>query len=99
MVQVSFLRLLTHPASMDGQPLTPADAWALYAGLLADPNIGFHHEPPRLARTWLSLARDIDAPPGSLYLAAFALESGLSLVTLDPVYATIPGIPAEIVAP
>ncbi len=99
MVQISFLRLLTLPASMDGAPLSPPDAWALYAGLLADPNIGFHHEPPGLTRSWLNLALDTPAPPSALYLAAFALESGLSLVSLDPVYATIPGIRSEVLTP
>ena len=98
-VQVSFLRLLSHPAAMDGAPLSSPDAWTLYAGLLADPNIGFHHEPPQLTRTWLSLARDITAAPSVLYLAAFALESELSIVTLDPAYTTIPGLEAKVVTP
>lgn len=99
MVQVSFLRLLTHAGAMDGAPLSAPDAWALYAGLLADPNIGFHHEPPRLARTWLALAHDTAAAPSLLYLAAFAMESDLSIVTLDPAYSAIPGVCAEIPTP
>ena len=99
MVQIAFLRLLTHPDAMDGSPLSAPDAWTLYAGLLADPNIGFHHEPAHLAPTWLHLARDTSAPPSVLYLAAFAIESDLSIVTLDPAYTTIPGLQANLITP
>lgn len=99
MVQIAFLRLLTHPSAMDGAPLSSSDAWALYAGLLADPNIGFHHEPRQLAPTWLTLARDTSAPPCVLYLAAFALESGLSIVTIDPAYTTISHLNANLITP
>lgn len=96
MVQVSFLRLLTHPAAMGGDPLAPAEAWGLYAGLLADPHIGFHHEPPGLARAWIGLAAGSSAPAGTSYLAAFALRSGLSVVTFDAAFAAIPGLTTEV---
>lgn len=99
MVQLAFLRLLTHPVAMDGHALSPAAAWTLYAGLLADPNIGFHHEPPDFPRFWLALATETEAPPPATYLAAFALRSELTLVTLDPVFATIADLHAEILRP
>ncbi len=95
-VQVAFFRLLTHPDAMDAEPLSATEAWALYAGLLADPNIGFCHEPPDLAQSWIPLAKNPAHPAQAMYLAAFAIRSDLSIVTLDPAFTTIPGLQAEV---
>ena len=42
-VQIALFRLLTHPDAMGGTPLSVPETWNLFAGLLADPNIGFLH--------------------------------------------------------
>lgn len=67
-------------------PLTNAEAWELYCGLVAHKRIGFVQEPPGLEGIWQALAAHKTASPKiwmDSYLAAFAVAGRYRLVTLD----------------
>jgi uncharacterized protein len=87
--QQSFLRLLTTAAvfqQLDVPPLTNAEASSVYAELLADSRIAFAEEPNQLEPLWFKLAASGRPSPKvwmDAYLAAFAISSGLQLVTMD----------------
>jgi predicted nucleic acid-binding protein len=84
-----FLRLLTTEAVLarfGNPPLTNAQAWSVYQGLLADPRIRYAGEPPGLEPVWEQLAlRDAASPKiwMDAYLASFAISVGYRLVTID----------------
>ena len=96
--QQSFLRLLTTPAVLGrfgNPPLTNAEAWQVYRGLLGDRRVAYAAEPQDLERHWQRLAaRDIAAPKIWMdgYLAAFAMTSGSQLVTIDAAFRHYEGL-------
>ena len=97
--QQAFLRLLTNAAVLGAYgnpPLTNDEAWAAYEALMADDRVGFVAvEPPGLESRWKAFAlRDTASPKlwMDAYLAAFALEAGLRLVTTDRAFHQFPGL-------
>lgn len=85
----SFLRLATTPALLKvygAEGLSNRDALVALRGFLALPQICRREEPPGIAEQWHRLAdRDTASPKVWMdaYLAAFAIQGGLRLVTLD----------------
>jgi toxin-antitoxin system PIN domain toxin len=86
--QLSFLRLLTHPAIMREEVKTQQEAWKAYDQLSGDARVSFftESEPQRVeavlrALTATSRSSHQQWPDASL--AAFARASGLTLVTFD----------------
>jgi len=85
--QLSLLRLLTTEAVMgsDGV-MTQAEAWNAYDSWLVDSRVIFLEEPANLDAAFRSLSRHRRPNPktwSDCYLAAFAVSSGLLLVTFD----------------
>jgi len=86
--QLSFLRLLTHPAIMKDQVLSPSLAWRLFDQTLEDDRIVFFEEPEATQllqefRVLTSAPRFSRAQWPDAYLTAFARVAGLTLVTFD----------------
>lgn len=85
--QLGLLRLLTTDAVMgaDG-PLTQLAAWGVFDICIGDGRTLFLEEPPTIESRFRSLTqekRPSSKDWGDSYLAAFATESGLTLVTFD----------------
>jgi toxin-antitoxin system PIN domain toxin len=83
--QMAMLRLLTNPKVVDGQPLTPSEAWILYRALLADPKVGFLPDQTGLEPLWeqLLVHRRSGSDWTDAYLAALAQTGQLHFVTFD----------------
>ncbi|MEI6415619.1 MAG: TA system VapC family ribonuclease toxin [Pseudomonadota bacterium] len=87
--QQSFLRLASTPALLKAygaEGLTNRDALVALAALLALPQVCEREEPPGVFALWHRLATCDTASPKvwmDAYLAAFAIVSGLRMVTLD----------------
>ena len=96
--QLGYLRLLTTSAVLKGYgylPYTNSQAWNAYDALLADQRIGFKTEPEGVDEIWQSLAARNTASPKlwmDAYLAAFAIRSGLQLVTADKAFSQFNGL-------
>lgn len=100
--QQGFLRLLTTSqvlAPYGNPPLSNNEAWAVYQRLLADGRITFTHEPAGVEATWQALANRNTASPKlwmDAWLAAFALRSGLRMITTDRAFSQFPKLNALI---
>ncbi len=86
--QLGLLRLLTNPSVMGDEVLTLEQAWSVYDDLLMDPRVAFRPESPALdsefrAATSSVAQQNADKAIGDLYLLAFAISSGSTLVTFD----------------
>ena len=84
--RISFLRLLTQKIAPDYIPLSNREAWGALDQLMEDDATGFATEAEGLEQVWRELAEG-DKPAPKLwmdaYLAAFAITSGMRLVTFD----------------
>jgi toxin-antitoxin system PIN domain toxin len=100
--QQSVLRLLTTdavvkpfgvPTPTNHDALTILDAW------MASPNVTFVDEPANLFTRWKTLS-DLPTPSPKrwmdAYLAAFAMEANVALVSTDGVFGTFPGLNASV---
>jgi uncharacterized protein len=85
--QVGFLRLLTTEAVMGlDLVLTQSQAWGVYDDCLADGRTMLLEEPAAIERRFRSFSNSKHAAPkhwADSYLAAFAVEAGVRLVTFD----------------
>ncbi|MGH3633047.1 type II toxin-antitoxin system VapC family toxin [Mycobacterium sp.] len=97
--QQSLLRLLTSRAVLGAYgnaALTNAEAWSVYAALLADDRITMTgQEPNGLETQWKMFAVRQSASPKiwmDAYLAAFAFTGGFTLVTTDTDFRQYQGI-------
>jgi len=85
-VQLGVMRLLANPAIMAGHAIAPVASWKLIATLLEDERVEYLPEPHDLdiaMPSFLQYAIPTGKLIGDAYLAAFAVASGLRLVTLD----------------
>ena len=83
---MGLLRLLTNPHVMGGDVLTSAQAWKVLDSFRQDSRIVFSSEPPELESHWRHLSgKGVSGPNHwtDAYLAAFAIASNYTLVTLD----------------
>lgn len=91
--QQGFLRLSSNPAFLKQYGVeanTNKDALAALNGFMARPGVGFRNEPGGIEEIWHRLAGVERAAPNvwmDAYLAAFAIRTGLSLVTFDSGFA------------
>jgi toxin-antitoxin system PIN domain toxin len=93
--QTSLLRLLATSAVMQGKPLSLKKAWNHVDALISAPGIGFAKEPEGIDKTWKGLCQPFPASPkvvADAYLAAFAIENGVSLATLDSGFRQFAGV-------
>lgn len=103
--QQGLMRLLTTKAVLAPYgivPLTNRAAWGISEQFLADDRIAFAAEPAGVEATWKALAaRETVSPKHWMdgWLAAFAIQSGRQLVTLDKAFAQFEGLDAHILHP
>jgi toxin-antitoxin system PIN domain toxin len=96
--QQTFLRLLTTQAvcaPFGIPPLTNRVAWSTYESFQADDRISWTEEPAGLNARWQKFANRPTASPKlwmDAYLAAFAMEGGHQLVTIDKDFQQFKGI-------
>lgn len=97
--QQTLLRLLTNTsvlAPYGNPPLTNAQAWKAFEAFAADDRVALRiDEPPRLEARWRQLAARDTASPKlwmDAYLAAFAINGGLRLVTTDVAFRQFAGL-------
>jgi toxin-antitoxin system PIN domain toxin len=84
--QAGFLRLASNPSVLGAAAVSLADAWRAYDALFADPRVAFVEEPDDIEQHWRSLTQSASFSPKvwtDAYLAAFALCTGLEVVTFD----------------
>ena len=97
--QLGYLRLLTNPHVMGESVRTQRQAWEAYNALLSDVRIDFLQEVVGLESHFRALTQAASHSPntwGDAYLGAFARASGLTIVSLDGVFRTMPGVDAII---
>ncbi len=83
---LGFLRLITHPRIMNGQPLTPPEAWQAYRAFRALPEVVFLAEPAGIEPLFAASSETPAFPNHrwtDAYLAALAQASGARLVSFD----------------
>jgi uncharacterized protein len=102
--QQSFLRLVSTPAIARayGVP-TPSnhDALAILDGLMTSASVGFVDEPPNVFPRWRTFADVASSSPKrwmDAYLAAFAMEAGIGLVTCDNDFNAFAGLSATVLS-
>jgi hypothetical protein len=84
--QMGFLRLLTNRHVMGINALGPAKAWGAFDEFLKSSRVYFAKEPPGLEETWRRAMHGPESGSNTwtdAYLAAFAIQAGLTLVTFD----------------
>ncbi len=84
--QMSFLRLMTTAAVMDGKPLSMAEAWRVYDRFYDDDRVIFVSEPPEVEKRFREKAAGRSVSPkvwADAWLLAFALAAEGVLVTFD----------------
>jgi toxin-antitoxin system PIN domain toxin len=96
--QQSVLRLLTTAAVVTRygiSPLSNKAAWSTYERFGADKRIGWADEPAGLEPVWKKLASNARPSPKlwmDAYLAAFAISSGVPLVSTDQAFKQFKGL-------
>jgi toxin-antitoxin system PIN domain toxin len=100
--QLAFLRHLTNPKIMGADNVqTQADAWQAFEALATDPRVVYVEEPSGLTAVFRSLTqmpRPAHKRWTDAFLAAFALGSGLEVVTFDSDLSTFPGLSVRLLA-
>jgi uncharacterized protein len=92
--QQGFLRIATNQKAMGLNALTLDEAWAAYDAFLGDPRVAFAIEPAGLEAYWRAFTKGGTFSThvwNDAYLAAFALASGLVVVTFDRGFAKFAG--------
>src|SRR5580704_4093887 len=77
--QMGLLRLLTNPAVMNADVMTPLSAWQRFENLMKDDGIVFLSEPPGIEESWKGFAATQHPGPNhwtDSYLAAFVERTG-----------------------
>jgi uncharacterized protein len=93
--QIAFLRLLTNPAVMGAQMLTPSAAWAKTLDFIHLPEVELFDEPVGIDDAWERYSTAGRLSPNlwtDAYLAAFAVRAGLRLVSFDKGFAKFEGL-------
>jgi toxin-antitoxin system PIN domain toxin len=99
--QLGFLRLTTNKLVMGGEPLTPHQAWAAYDELLASGPVAFCAESQAVDAQFRRYTKQAKLSPGDwtdAYLAAFAVTSDCTLVSLDDGFKRFAGLRFECLA-
>ncbi|MEF8943101.1 MAG: TA system VapC family ribonuclease toxin [Desulfohalobiaceae bacterium] len=99
LTQQGFLRLATNPSVFRNEALTMAQAWSCYDLLLGDERVYLEHEPADIEPAWRELTNREERSPRiwqDAYLAAFAQQSNLRIVTFDQGFKAYPGLPVTV---
>lgn len=86
MTQQGFLRLASNAKVLESETLSMNECWNVYDALLSDDRVGFLTEPALVESKWRTFTQNDSFSPkiwNDAYLAAFAICSGLELVTFD----------------
>jgi toxin-antitoxin system PIN domain toxin len=92
---LALLRLVTNPQVMSDLPFTHAEAWNIYRTYRNLPIIRFLPEPDTLEPTFAALSSDAAVPHRlwtDAYLAAFAISTGIRLVSFDADFQRFPNL-------
>lgn len=92
---LGMLRLSTNKSVMGGAPYTAEQAWQAYRSLIDLPEVIFIAEPPGVEhamRTHTTAARVRSTDWTDAYLAAFASQAGLRVVSFDKGFAQYSGL-------
>jgi len=90
--ELGLLRLLTNRQVMGQDVLTPGQAWNVYAQWRMDPRVDFLLEPAGFGERWRELGDKVVGGPNAwtdAYLAAFAVVTDATIVTLDRKLSTL----------
>ena len=90
--ELGFLRLLTNPHVMGKDVLSPVEAWRVYDEWRTDDRVIFLPERAEFSEEWRQLGGQITGGPNvwtDAYLAAFALLTNATIVTLDRKFLTL----------
>jgi uncharacterized protein len=93
--QLGLLRLLSNFAVMKASACTTDQAWQVYDTMMSDDRFVFRGEPARIESRLREFTRGFPFSPKlwqDAYLAAFAVEAGLRLVTLDRGFKKLSGL-------
>ena len=98
---MGLLRLLTNARVMEDDVLNPQVALVIYGEFLGDSRVKFVQEPAGIDDTW-ALFMNTPGVGGSswtdAYLAAFAVELGFRLISLDGGMRRWSGLAADVLA-
>ena len=100
--QLSLLRLLTNAKVMGTDALSQREAWSVFQTFSADFRVAFLMEPEQVERQWRRFSSLPSPSPNQWadgYLAAFASECGLTLVTFDQGFRMYRGLRCVILQP
>src|SRR5882757_11302446 len=84
--ELGFLRLLTNAHVMGKDALPPVEAWRVYDEWRSDDRVIFLPERANFGEQWRQFGNQISGGPNvwtDAYLAAFALQTNATVVTLD----------------
>ncbi len=99
MTQTALLRLATNPALFGREALRLSEAWVCYDSLMDDPRLEYALEPLGLDHLWRRLTTTRSYSPkvwNDAYLAAFARAGGLTVVTFDKAFRSVPDLEVQI---
>lgn len=102
LTSLGLLRLLTNPAVLGTDVLTPAKAWTVLEKLESDPFCSFLDEPPDCMFNFKKITTAAEFRPRDLtdaYLAAFAVSSHSRIITFDRRFNHWPQVRSLILAP
>ena len=101
--QQGLVRVLTSPAVLSGYglpPLTNRQAWGVFEQFMADDRFALAVEPFGIEDLWKDFSlRESPSPKlwMDAWLAAFAIASGLQLVTIDKAFTQFTGLDLEVI--
>ena len=99
MTQTALLRLASNPAWFGDDALRLSEAWVCYDSLMDDPRFDFALEPVGLDHLWrrLTTTRSYSLKVwNDAYLAGFAMAGGLTVVTFDRGFGSIPDLDLQL---
>ncbi len=101
-VQMALLRLSTRPSVMKDDVISAQDFWEGWGVLKRDDRFSLVDEPTGLEKMWRGLCAGI--PRGQcaetdVYLAAFAMARGDTLVTFDAGFSRFDSLQCEVLRP
>ena len=100
--QLGLLRLLSNPAAMKDSVCSTDEAWKVYDTLMADDRFTYRDEPAGLQAKLREFTTGFPFSPKlwqDAYLAAFAANAGLGMVTFDQGFNKFSGLRPEILLP
>jgi toxin-antitoxin system PIN domain toxin len=99
LTQLGLLRLLTNPKVMGVDVMSGRQAWREFDNFLGDERVSFLTEPSDVDLPLRQLTNGSHSGPNvwsDAYLGAVAKAAGLTVVTMDRVFAKMPGVEALI---